>query len=244
MNRRTLLVLLCCSVLFNVFFILGAMQWRPKEDARKSRMTTINQIVAEMDLDDEQRGLFEQMRTEFEAESELLSQRIKTLQNSIATALNTDEPDLEQVDALVRQQAALRHERRRAGSERFEAFLAILNPEQRHALGRRMQSHRPPGSHGPDRALKKFDLNKNGELEADEQKAADEFMEERRRRRGKDLGALHDRYDLDGDGFLSPAEERALHDAQRPRPRRRGGPHGPPPPKGDDLAPPPHPEEP
>ena len=244
MNRRTLLVLLGCSVLFNVFFILGAMQWRPKEDARTSRMTTINQVIAEMDLDDEQRGLFEQMRTEYEAESELLSQRIKTLQNSIATALNTDEPDLEQVDALVRQQAALRHERRRAGSERFEVFLAILNPEQRHALGRRMKSHRPPGPHGPDRALKKFDLNKNGELEADEQKAADEFMEERRRRRGKDLGALHDRYDLDGDGFLSPAEERALHDAQRPRPRRRGGPHGSPPPKGDDLAPPSHPEEP
>jgi Spy/CpxP family protein refolding chaperone len=223
MNRSTLLFLLCCSVLFNVFFILGALQWSPQERQRTSPMAKINEVVSEMELDAEQRTAFEQLRAEFEAESELLGGRIKAMQRSIGEALNTDQPDLEEVDALVRQQSALRHERRRAGSERFEAFLAILTPKQRHALGRRMQS-RPPDSasrHDQRRALKKFDLNQNGELEPEEQQAADEFMEERRRKREQDRDALHERYDQDGDGFLSPEEERALHEHLRSRSRQR-----------------------
>ena len=228
MKRTTLLFLLCCSVLFNVFFILGALQWSPQERQRSSPMSRINEVISVMELNDEQRSTFEQLRAEFEAESELLSRRIQQMQRSIGEALDTDEPDLDEVDALVRQQAALRHERRRAGTERFEAFLAVLTPKQRHALGRRMQSRNPDAASRQDqrRSLKKFDLNQNGQLEPDEQQAADEFMEERRRKREQDRDALHDRYDRDGDGFLSPEEERALHEHLRSQRRPRSGSQG------------------
>ena len=249
MKRPTLLFLLCCSVLFNVFFILGALQWNPQEPQRASRMARINEVISVMDLNDEQRTTFEQLRSEFEAESELLGQRILRMQRLIGEALNTDEPDLDEVDALVRQQAALRHERRRAGMERFEAFLAILSPTQRHSLGQRMQSGQRDETEAPrsDRTLKKFDLNQNGRLEPDEQQAADEFMEERRQRRAKNRDALHDQYDQDGDGFLSPDEERKLREHLQSRPRQRGEQHGTPPrPKnaGQPLPPPDQPKSP
>ena len=73
-----------------------------------------------MDLNDEQRTTFEQLRR-VRGESELLGQRILRMQRLIGEALNTDEPDLDEVDALVRQQAAAAGDvvREWNGSKRF-----------------------------------------------------------------------------------------------------------------------------
>ena len=40
MNKPTLLFLLCCSVLFNVFFLIGALQWMPSSSSAAFYMVT------------------------------------------------------------------------------------------------------------------------------------------------------------------------------------------------------------
>jgi len=239
MNKSTLTFLLCCSVLFNVFFLIGALQWRPDSPSANPRMATLNHVVAEMELDEEQRKAFETMRSGFESESAVINHRIETTRSSIAAALAAETPDLEQIDALIRQEATLQHERRRAGSERFEAFLTLLNQDQRHALGQRMKSFRPKRGEGGHRMLEQFDKDRDGQLSADEQQEANEFTERRRRERDEKRNKLHDRFDDDGDGFLSPQEEEQMQEFLRSRPRRGGRPHGGPPHQGEGRGGPP-----
>ncbi|MDG2291063.1 MAG: periplasmic heavy metal sensor [Phycisphaerales bacterium] len=239
MNKSTLTFLLCCSVLFNVFFLIGALQWLPASPSVNPRMATLNRVVAEMELDEEQRKAFEAMRSEFESESAVINHRIETTQSSIAAALATETPDMEQIDALIRQEATLQHERRRAGSERFEAFLALLNQEQRHALGQRMKTWRSKRGEDGHRMLEQFDKDRDGQLSADEQQEANAFTERRRRERDEKRNQLHDRFDDDGDGFLSPQEEEQMQEFLRSRPRRGGRPHGGPPHPGEGRGGPP-----
>ena len=226
MKRPILHILLGCSIVFNVFFIFGAMQWRPLDEQRPGHADIINRVVDTMNLDEEQRTAFKAMRDDFEAETAVISGQVNELETAIAALLASDNPDLEQVDVLVQQKMALRNERRRAGSERFEVFLAMLNPEQRHELGRRMERHRPERRHDDhQRVLKRFDQNGNGTLDPEEQLEADAFLEERRNERERPIdGSLFNRFDIDEDGFLSPDEASALGIFLRSDRPRRGGP--------------------
>ncbi|MBM43966.1 MAG: hypothetical protein CMJ36_02990 [Phycisphaerae bacterium] len=239
-KRPILNILLGCSIVFNVFFIFGAMQWRSLDRKPIGHAGMVKRVVDAMNLDDDQRIAFESMHEDFEAETAVISEQISELESSIANLLASDDPDLQQVDVLIEQKTLLRNERRRAGSERFEAFLAMLTPEQRHELGRRMeQRQRHAGSDQGrlDRLLKRFDENGNGTLEPDEQKQADAFLEQRRNERQRPVDAtLFSRFDLDEDGLLSPDEADELGAyLQSDRPRRGGparGPHGPRGPRG------------
>lgn len=229
MNKPTLLFLLCCSVLFNVFFLIGALQWMPSSSSADPRLAVLDRVVLEMNLDDQQRDAFQSTRAEFEDERAVISHRIESIRNSIATAIAAQEPDLEQIDVLIRQVATLQHERRRAGYERFETFLALLTPEQRHALGRRMEAFSPRGGDDKQRMLKKFDRDQDGQLSDHEQQEANDFFERRRNERDENRNQLHDRFDVDGDGFLSPDEEQQMQDFIKSHPRRGGRPRGGPP---------------
>lgn len=230
MKRPILHILLGCSIVFNVFFIFGAMQWRPLDEQRPGHAGMINRVVDTMNLDEEQRAAFKAMRDDFEAETAVISGQINELETALAKLLASEDPDLEQVDALVQKKTALRNERRRAGSERFESFLAMLTPEQRHELGRRMEQHRPERRHDDhQRVLDRFDQNGNGMLDPEEQREADAFLEQRRAERERPMdGSLFNRFDVDEDGFLSPGEAAELGAfLQSDRPRRGGPARGP-----------------
>lgn len=241
MKRSTLMFLLGISVLFNVFFIFGAMQWDTDEQSERNRVQLIERIVSTMNLNQQQRDAFVDLRTEFEEETSILTQRIHDIEAMISEELRNEDPDLDALGALVQQEMALRNERRQAGSVQFERFLEFLTPEQRKLLGDRIERYRPRGPVSRKRMLEQFDHNKNGQLDPDERDEANALMERRRQDRQRREDGLHKQFDLDKDGFLSPDEEQAMHDWLKSRERRngRGGRNGSgPPPHGPGEGPP------
>jgi len=239
-NRPTLLFLLICSALFNLFFIAGAMMGWGRTDARPLRQNghpaAVAQIVSEMGLDARQQEAFELLRIEFEEESELLQDQIHTVQNKVATELRNESPDLNALSMLMQEETRLRDERRRAGSLHFEEFLEYLNPEQRRILAQRLEHHRSNRRPGHmKRMLEEFDHDGDGYLDPKEQQEADAMHEQRQTERRERRETMRQQFDVDGDGTLSREENRAFHDWMR---TQRGNmdqgkgskqPHGPPP---------------
>ena len=87
MKRSTLIFLLTCSVLFNLFFIAGAMVWNSEDASRprvRSHAAAINRIVSEMGLDRRQQAAFEALRREYEEESGLLTARMQDVRNQMS----------------------------------------------------------------------------------------------------------------------------------------------------------------
>jgi len=248
-NRPTLLFLLICSALFNLFFIAGAMMGWGRTDARPLRQhghaAAVAQIVSEMGLDAQQQEAFELLRIEFEQESEILDDQMLVVQNRISTELRNESPDLDALSLLMQEETTLRDERRRAGSLHFEEFLEYLNPEQRGILAQRLERRR--SRHRPGhmkRMLDEFDHDGNGTLDPREQQEADAMHEQRQSERRKRRMEMQKQFDIDGDGTLSHEENRAFHDWMRtqrgdrdkqshdPAHGPRPGGHGPPPGKG------------
>ncbi|MEE2718344.1 MAG: periplasmic heavy metal sensor [Planctomycetota bacterium] len=232
MTRRSLLFLLICSALFNLFFVAGAfMGWDDAPaSAERPRHWRLASIATMLDLSPEQRAAFEILQTEHEEEAELFGDRIRDIRNMISAELTTEVPDLGTVDELAQEETRLRSERRHAGSLRFEEFLELLDPTQRRILGSRIRSRGdgPPQEH-LDRMLDDFDLDRNGVLDRTERENAELHHEQRKRDRREQREELRRRFDADKDGTLSPDEQRSLHEfmkkqrGQRPRPRGRGG---------------------
>ncbi len=232
MTRRSLLFLLICSALFNLFFVAGAfMGWDDAPaSAERPRQWRLASIATMLDLSPEQRAAFEILQTEHEEEAELFGDRIRDIRNMISAELTTEDPNLGTVDELAQEETRLRSERRHAGSLRFEEFLELLDPTQRRILGSRIRSRGdgPPQEH-LDRMLDDFDLDRNGVLDRTERESAELHHEQRKRDRREQREELRRRFDADKDGTLSPDEQRSLHEfmkkqrGQRPRPRGRGG---------------------
>ena len=246
MTKQSLLFLLICSALFNLFFVAGArMGWDESSSRTMSpRETRLARIAAKLELTSEQQDAFQVLQIEHEEEAELLGDRIREIRTLISTELNKEKPDLDAVDALAREETRLRSERRHAGTLRFEEFLQHLDPTQRRALGAEIRRYGDT-THEEHllRMLKDFDKDQNGILDEQERKDAKSQHEQRKRERRERREKLRQRFDADRDGTLSPDEQRALHEFmkqqrdQHPRPRDSGrgrngsGPHsgGPPP---------------
>ena len=220
MNRPTILFLLICSALFNLFFIAGAMMGWGQTDARPLRQNghaaAVEQIVSEMGLDARQRDAFELLRIEFEEESEILDDQILTVKNKVSMELRNESPDLDALSMLMQEKTRLRDERRRAGSLRFEEFLEYLNPEQRRILAQRLDRHRSTRRPGHmKRMLEEFDHDGDGDLDPQEQQEADAMHEQRQTERRERREAMRKQFDVDGDGTLSREETKAFHDWMR-----------------------------
>ncbi|MDG1899776.1 MAG: periplasmic heavy metal sensor [Phycisphaerales bacterium] len=246
MKRSTLIFLLTCSVLFNLFFIAGAMVWNSEDASRprvRSHAAAINRIVSEMGLDSRQQAAFEALRREYEEESGLLTARMQDVRNQMSMELRKEDPDPSVLAALTERENALRNESHRAGSLRFEEFLEYLTPEQRRIIGQRLEEHQSRRHHGPGgRMLDRFDLNGNGVIDPEERNTADAKSEEWKRRHGerrRNREEARARFDVDGDGKLSAEERDALHEwrLQQGRPGRPEGGDPPPAPKQDPDAP-------
>ncbi|MEE2907541.1 MAG: periplasmic heavy metal sensor [Planctomycetota bacterium] len=252
MSRSILFFLLCLSVLFNVFFIVGAMTWRVSDTTSESG--EVNKVVQVLDLDTRQADTFRTMRKEFRTESAVLGQQLRRLRSMIAEELASDQPDVERLRLLTEQESLLQAERHVVGTNQFTDFVGILSPDQRRQLGRRLMG--PPGSgHPPEdierRALEKFDVNGDGLLDEQERATARDFARQMQAERRAHRRQLERRFDLDGDGQLSPEEQEALRQyllenrGQRGDRRGRGDrPHPPdrrnaPPPGGNPPSGPP-----
>lgn len=243
MSRPILVFLLGLSVLFNVFFIVGAMTWRVSDTTSESG--EVSKVVQVLDLDTRQADTFRMMRKEFQTESAVLGQQLRRLRARIAEELASDQPDIQRLRLLTDQESVLQTERHAIGTNQFTDFVDILSPDQRRQLGHRLMG--PPGSGHPAeaierRSLEKFDTDGDGLLDEQERANAREFARQMQAQRREHRRQLERRFDLDGDGRLSPEEQEALREYllenRNQRGDRRGRGDRPPPPDWRNAPPP------
>ncbi|MCH2149899.1 MAG: hypothetical protein MK095_10755 [Phycisphaerales bacterium] len=124
MTRSTLIFLLGLSLLFNIFFIAGAMTWRMPVEADES--AGVSDVVNQLGLDDQQEEAFKSMRRQFDMESAVIGQQLRRVREMISDELGSDAPDVEQLRNLSAQEASLLADRRTMGVDQFTYFVDML----------------------------------------------------------------------------------------------------------------------
>jgi len=222
MNRSILTLLLGLSIIFNVFFIVGARTWRPSD----LEQTDVKEVADVLALDTRQTDVFRSMRQEFKTEVAVLSQQIHRVRSMIAEELASEQPDTTRLRMLTEQETALQAERHAVSTSQFTEFIGMLSPSQRRQLGRRLMGPHDMG-HPPRElermAIERFDLDGDGLLDEEERKAAREFSRQMHKSRKAHRRELEKRFDLDGDGRLSPDEQEALREHLLEQRSRRSG---------------------
>ncbi|MCH2132488.1 MAG: hypothetical protein MK116_01935 [Phycisphaerales bacterium] len=214
MNRSLLVFLLGLSVLFNVFFIVGAMTWRVSEEDNNSQ--EIATVVDVLGLDARQADAFRAMRAQYQTEAMVIGEQLRRVRTMLAEELASESPDIYELRRLTELETGLQSERREIGTDQFAHLIDLLSPEQRRTLGHRMMGpHGRRGRHVPPhemerRALEKFDVNGDGLLDEQERAAAREFARDQHEQRRQRRREAERQFDADGDGKLSPEEQEAF----------------------------------
>ena len=236
---RLVVALFALSLIFNIFFVIGALGHRPP----RGQLAEITQAAQELDLDSRQSSRFGELRAEFRAEAALIGQELHQIRQKIAEQLDAESPDSEQLAELMQRESELISQRRRTAKQHFGHFVDILTPSQRQDLGHRMHpkhgtNERPAD---PPQVVAQFDADGDGKLNDEERSEAHQAMDRRRERNYRRRAEMREHFDADGDGQLSPQEREALRawllDQGLGSPRNEGGPRGGPPRRGDRRPP-------
>ncbi len=243
MNRSLLVFLFGLSLIFNVFFIIGAMTWRTSADDAEAAI--IEDVVDRLELDNRQADAFQYLRKADQEETGLIQEQLRMNHDSMLEILASETPDINRLRTLGNEVIELRSELHKVHMENHLGLVELLSPSQR----RRLAEQIPNGRHdrrGPykprtfsDEIIKKYDADGNGALDKAERRDAREFAKQRhqsRRERGREI---QKRFDLDNDGKLDSEEENAMrlfllengmeNPPYPPRGRRNGPPHHHPP---------------
>ena len=235
MMRFVLGFALALSLLFNVFFAVGYMRAQAAVRLANGESNGVTRDVArELELDDDQRVVFRELRTRLRQETAIFDDGIASARAELAAEMQQPEPDPIRLDSISHRIAELHGQRDAVKLHTFREFADVLSPEQRQRIMRHM--HRRPGGgpdgrrpHGKEKMLRRFDANGDGVLDEDEKAKAREAIRQRHLRRQKML----ERFDVNGDGRLDEDERSKMPEEFR---RRRGGRRGfgppPPPPPG------------
>lgn len=231
MMRFLLGLALALSLLFNVFFAVGYARARAEVRLANDNGNGVTRDVArELQLDDDQKQVFRELRSRIEQERAVLNDSIALAREELSMEMQRAEPDPAQLDTISDRIAELHRQRDLVKFQCFREFVDVLSPEQRQRVTRHM--HRGPGGRPPweEKMRKRFDANGDGVLDDDEKAHAREMIQKRMMHRKK----MHELYDLNGDGRLDRDERSKMPEEHR---RRRGGRRGfapppPPPPPG------------
>ena len=229
MSRMVLTILLLLSLVFNAFFLLGRFSADPVAVADPGE-----RLAQSLKLTDRQRIRFDELRSTLQADTAAPRARIAELQGNLASVLEEESPDLEDVRSLVEQISFEQAQARSMAADHLGSFLDLLDPDQRRRLGRRMgaMSHRSR----PPTDLSAFDVNNDGRLDETERAEATRLIHERHEAMRKKRKDLASQFDADGDGSLNPDERQAFREhlleqglaPQHPRGHRVGEHDGPP----------------
>lgn len=242
MNRSILVFLLGLSLIFNVFFIIGAMTWRTA--AEESESVIIKDVVDRLELDSRQADAFQFLRRADQEETGLIREQLAMNNDIMMETLASDSPDINKLRTLAREDIALRSELHKVRMENHLGLVELLTPFQRQRLAEQIvrgrptrHEHREPRTFSVD-VIKRFDVNGDGQLDKMERRNAREFAKQQHRARRERTRQLQQRFDLNKDGRLDREEENAMRlyllendmeDLPMPPPRRDGHPpHKPP----------------
>jgi Spy/CpxP family protein refolding chaperone len=247
MKVPLLSALLALSVIFNIFFIAGAMQPNRPEDP----VASITRVANELSLDQQQADRLSELRASFREETALVREELHEVHDAIGAEMASESPDGTTLRTLMQREAALIGERRAAAQQHFGHFVELLTPEQRTDLGRRMhpehgrRGRRADSPHEADR----FDADGDGVLNESERAEARRSVEIRRNQQATWRAEMRQKFDENQDGRLDATEREAMRawlleqgitppdefrdehrrrrDQRRPGGSPRGGPRGP-----------------
>ncbi len=236
---RLVVALFALSLIFNIFFVIGALGKRPP----RGPLAEITQAAQELDLDAQQSSRFGELRAEFRAEAALIGQELHQIRQEIAEQLDAESPDSQQLAELMQRESELISQRRRTATQHFGHFVDILTPSQRHDLGHRMHPKHGPSERpaDPPQVVAQFDADGDGKLNDEERIEAHQAMARRREQDYRRRAEMREQFDADEDGRLSPQEREALRawllEQGLESPLNEGGPRGRPPRRGDRRSP-------
>jgi Spy/CpxP family protein refolding chaperone len=227
MKQTIVILALALSLLFNVFFAIG--YWRARELAAPQR--DVAQLAAdELGLDETQAAVFAELRSDMDAERDVLQEGISLTRRELLKELGASSPDLDRVNELIEQEADYHRQLRAAAAERMRQFIELLSPEQREEVLQRISHAHPGHPRLKERIIRRFDVDGDGELDDDERAQAQSHLDERRRHWQRKRQDMIDRFDTNDDGQLDANERARLRDWIRSQRRDRGGsrrpPHG------------------
>ncbi len=247
MKTRILMALLGLSIIFNIFFVAGALRHQRRGDP----VAAITQVANELSLDTQQADRLAELRKSFREDTALIREELHEVHEAIGIEMASDAPDATTLRELMERESDLIAQRRQAAQQHFGHFVDLLTPEQRHGLGRRMHpkhmhSDRPAE---PPHIVERFDSDGDGTLDDEERAEARRSVETRRQRHVNWQAEMRHKFDENQDGHLDAEEQEALRawlleqgftppdefrddhrrrrDHRRPGgPPPRGGPHG------------------
>ena len=205
MNRTALIGLLALSLIFNVFFVIGAMSQSPEQVSQRR----FQQMARELDLDPRQSDRLIELRKSLADQNAVLKEDIRRIRAQIAQELDRTTPDLELVRSLIEQEAAFTATCRASAAQHCGDFIDLLTPEQRHALGRRLAKKRHARKMPPE-VMSRFDNDGDGRLNKEEHARARAEMGRRHERMRHLREQARDRFDANEDGTLDANEREAM----------------------------------
>ncbi len=206
MKFRLLVVLLALSLIFNVFFLIGALRHPP----RRSPMAELTRVANQLRLDDRQAERFGELRQDFREEVGILSEELHQVRQAIRETLASDAVDSELLDELMATESTLIAKRRQLATGHFGRFVDLLTPEQRSELGTQLHGGRSEGHRDPPHIVDRFDTDGDGTLNEAERHEAHKHMEERRTRHEHRRDELRKKFDANSNGRLEPEEREAM----------------------------------
>lgn len=225
MKNRLLLLLLILSLVFNIFFILGAIRHQQNRDP----LHRIQAVARHLDLEPRQEELLSELRASYRESTSVIQDQIRTARAQIAEVLDkTHNNDDSQIQDLMARVTMLMTERRDIASSCFERFVDLLNPRQKRQLSRQLHRLERDRRDSPSRTLRRFDADGDGQLNEQEQQQAEGARQFYWNEAAKDRRKLRARFDLDQNGALNPEEREAMRSWMLDRgikPPQRG-PHG------------------
>jgi len=105
-------------------------------------------LLRGIDLTEEQTQLLEQLREQFQADTEATRQEMQAKQQQMRELWAADEPDTAAIKALIAEMEPLKTELAYAGVDHHVQVLSILTEEQRQTLQERMEAGPPAGPRG------------------------------------------------------------------------------------------------
>ncbi len=207
MKNRLLLLFLILSLVFNIFFIIGAIRHQQQRDP----LHRIQAVARHLDLEPRQEELLSELRASYRESTSVIQQQIRTVRAQIADALDeTNNNDDSRIQDLMARVAMLMTERRAIASSCFERFVDLLNPRQKRQLGRQLHRLEKDRRDSPSHTLRRFDADGDGQLNEQEQQHAEGDRQFHWNEAAKDRRKLRARFDLDHNGVLNPEEREAM----------------------------------
>ncbi len=194
------------------------------ERDRDAGLRTVSRLL---ELDEEQVAYFRGLHEGLAEDEAVFGTAIAALRQAMAEAYRAEAPETDRLRGLHEREAELLRQRQLARSERFEAFMAALRPDQIERFRRVLQEQSREDRPEARERIAEFDADGDGLLDDAEIAGFRRHISDRIRQRTEMMFQRQreaiERFDTNGDGRLDRAEREAAMQAEMIRRHDRDG---------------------